>query len=808
MHPRLNQAALGTFLLTLLACTGGGDSKAPTIVTGTGSMPSTTTALFDPGTGKVPLPNILATATAADPMTGRAANTPMTPPEALAYVNLKEMGGTNAVSGLNAPIYLQFTAPVDAATVTPANIKVFMLAPDAAGTENAALGFTDISATFRYSYAAGGTDLLMFPNFPLLPGTRYLYVVTNRVKDLAGLPISASPYFDALKSTTVLGGSFAALEPIRANVTSGPNILLSGYAKVMDDLITATATTTVTKRADIALMGRFITTGAGYIVPAAAAPTARIPVETALRSFAAGATLGGLSGKSWTNTIAVTATFDRGGSNPSPDAYWSLIPGAGSTAPATVGTVILGTLNSANLSIDPVVAAANSGTADLTAVTGAYNPAAGVVQPFRTAGNLTSYYHTTRTVPFIYIAPTAAAPSGGYPLVIFQHGITSQKESIVAVAQSLTAIGRAVIAIDMPLHGALALPGHTTGTAWGQDFMAVGAPLATRSNIQQGAFNLNRLELTVRAHGFDGLGAASPSVADVKFLGHSLGGIVGAYYLAGNTTLASSGVPYTQTTLNNDMKGFLAVPAGNTAYTIQNSQSFGASVDAGLAAVGIIKNSPTYHQFFLVTQAVVDPVDPASMTTPLAAGLPSRLSNRVMMQESTTTTYSTTLGSDGLPIPSDGDLTISNAYTRYFANALGGREVLGAAGASLAPAFKQLAYTAGGTPAHAAGVVGTPFLFTLSGSAPAPKVADAAVSGAATTPTEGFFQFDQASIGHTSLLSPTASPTNTGLLQKQMRYFFLLNLVVDPTQGAPALPIAPVALRDIQVPERFTILGH
>jgi len=780
-------------------------------------MPRTTTALFDPSTGKVPLPNILATATAADPMTGRAANTPMTPPEALAYVNKYEMGSTNAVSGMNAPIYIQFTAPVDAATVIPANIKVFMLAPDTAGTENAALGFTDISLTFRYHYLAGGTDLLMFPNFPLLPGTRYLYVVTNRVKDAAGLPLSASPYFEALKGTTALGGSFAALEPIRRNKlandanpqdnTTNP-ILLSGYAKVMDDLITATATSTITKRADIALMGRFITTGAGYIVPAAAAPTSRIPVETALRSFAAGATLGGLSGKSWANTIAVTATFDRGGTNPNPDAFWALVPGAGTTAPASVGTVILGTINSGNLSIDPVLAAANAATMDLSAVTGAYNPASGVVQPFRASGNLTGYYHTTRTVPFIYMAPATAAPSGGYPLVIFQHGITSQKESIVAVAQSLTAIGRAVVAIDMPLHGALAVPGHTTGSAWGQDFMAVGAPLATRSNIQQGAFNLNRLELTARAHGFDGLGAASPSVADIKFLGHSLGGIVGTYYLAGNTTLASTGAPYTQTTLNNDMKGFLANPAGNTAYTIQNSGSFGATVDAGLLAVGITKNSPTYHQFFLVTQAVVDPADPASMTTPLAAGLPSRLSNRVMMQESTTTTYSATLGSDGLPVPTNGDLTISNAYTRYFASALGGREVLGAAGASLAPAFRQLAYTAGGTPAHAAGVVGTPFLFTLSGATPAPKVANAAVSGAATTPTEGYFQFDQTAIGHTSLLSPTASPTNTGLLQKQMRYFFLMNLVVDPTQGAPALPLAPVQIPDVQVPERFTILGH
>ena len=849
MHSRLNQAALGSLLLTLLACSGGGDSKAPTIVTGVGSSPSLAAPVFDPANAKIPLPNILATATALDPITGaytshttgltvvgpRPPSTSMTPPEALAYVNLKEVGGTNAVAGMNAPIYIQFTAPVDATTVTAANIKVFQLTPDAAGTENAALGFTDISATFSYRYVAGGTDLFLFPNFPMLPGTRYLYVVTNRVMDTGSpsKPISVSPYFDALKGTTPLAASFAALEPIRRNKlandtlpqdnTTNP-ILLSGYAKVMDDLITATATTTITKRADIALMGRFITSAAGAISLTTASPSSAgaslLPTESAIRSFAAGGALGGLPGVTWTNTIAVATTFDRGGTNPNPDLYWAgVLTAAGQTvtaAPTTVGTVVLGAINSAELSLDPVVVAAFHAASptllDLTGTPGAYNPAAGVAQAYRPDGlHLTGFYHTTRTVPFVYIAPTGTAPAGGWPLVIYQHGITSQKETVIAVAQTLTTVGFAVVAIDMPLHGSLAVPTHTTGAVWGQDFMAVGAPLATRTNIQQGAFNLNRLEFTVRTGGFAGLGTAAPSLTKFSFVGHSLGSIVGAYYLAGNTTLSPTGLPYTQTTLNSDMKGYLAVPGARTAYIIQNSPAFGPSVDAGLAAVGIVKNTPTYHQFFQVTQSVVDPVDPASITTPLAAGLPSRLSNRIAIQESTTSTYSATLvGSDGLPVPTNGDMVIGNPYTRYFANALGGREVLGGAGAFVAPGFKQLAYIAGGTPAHAAGVVGTPFMFTLSGASPVPKVANAATTAADLTPTQGFFQFDQAGIGHSSLLDPTASLANTGLLQKQMRYFVGMtgtNLVVDPTQGA-ALPIAPVSVPELQVPRQYLILGY
>jgi hypothetical protein len=798
MRTNLCRAFIGVSLLTLVGCTGGGDSKAPTIVTGSNAMPNS--PVFDPLAAKIPLPNVLATATGADPIVGRAINTPMTPPEALSYVNWREVGQTNAVAGVNAPIYIQFTAAVDASTVTPANIKVFSLTPDNAGTENAALGFADVSGLFTYQYTAGGTDLHLFPNFPLLPGARYLYVVTSRVKDAAsGQALRGSAFFEALKSVTPLTGTFAGLEAVRANVMAGADIKFSGYAKVMDDLITASATTTVAKRSDIAVMGRFITTGAGFVskdvTSAAAVAASRIPVESALRAFAAGATLGGLTGKTWTNSVTVTSRFDRGGVNPSPDLYWAgVLTAAGKTvtpAPATVGTVVLGTINSADLSMDPVVVGGNASVTggNLTGIDGAYNPAAGVLQPFRSAGLLTSYYHVPRSVPFVYIAPAAGS---NWPLVIYQHGITSQKETVIAMAQTVTTIGRAVVAIDLPVHGSLAVPTHTASAQWGQDFMAIGAPLATRTNIQQAAFNLHRLELTVATGGFSvALGAAAPSLTSRRFVGLSLGSIVGAYYLAGNTTLATSGLPYTQDTLNNDMKGYLSVPGGRTAYLIQNSPTFGPSVDAGLAAKGITKNSPTYHQFFQVTQSVVDPADPATMTTPLATGLPSRLSNRVAIQEAV------------------GDQVISNPYTRYLGNALGGREVLGSAGATVAPGFKQLAYTAGGDPDHAAGVPAQ-FMYTLNGATPAPKVANAAVTGADTTPTQGYFQFDQTGIGHGSLLDPS-NMTNLLLLQKQMRYFLGITgntIVVDPTHGAPALPIAPVPYTEVQVPEKFHIFGH
>jgi len=782
MFTTLRQASWCLPLLLVLACSS--DNKPATPPSTSGAIASTNVAVFDPSTGNVPLPNVLATATAADPIAGRAAGVPLTPPEALAYINWHEMGSTNAVAGLNAPIYLQFSHPVDPATVTAANIKVYQLSPDAAGTENAPLGFADISALFSYQYAAGSTDLFLFPNFPLLPGTRYLYVVTNRVKDAATQgAIIPSVYFNALKSPTPLTGALAPLEAIRANVSAGSDIKLSGYAKVMDDLIASAAITGVAGRAEIALMGRFITTGAGFVYLNA---STRVPVETALRYFAAG-----VLGKTWSNAVTGLTVFDGVGANYPPSAFWSQIPGAGAV-PASVGAVVLGVIDSVELGLDPVAVSAHASSMDLSAVPGAYTAAVptGVVQAFRVGTNLAGFSYSTDDgrggkVPFVYIAPAGTAPAGGWPLVIFQHGITSQKESIVALAGTLTGHGFAVIAIDLPLHNALAVSGHATGSEWGSDFMALGSPLATRSNIQQAAFNLDRLEFTVATGGLASLGTFAPSQSKIQFVGHSLGSIVGSYYLAGNSKLSAADA------VDNNMRGFLSVPGARTAYLIGNSPTFGPGVIAGLGDAGIHQGTPTFNQFFQVTQSVIDTVDPATMTTPLGLGIPSRLSGRIAIQEAV------------------GDQVINNAYTRYFGNALGGREILGAIGAATAPNFKQLGYVGAIAPR-----IPSVFMLSLNGASPSPKVDFAAALPVttATTPSEGYFQFDQAGIGHTFLLQPDAAhPGNIVLGQTQLLYFLGVtghSVIVDPSAALAGETVTSALPSIIQAPERFTVFGH
>jgi hypothetical protein len=806
--------------LLLLLIAGCGDS------TGVSQSTSTNAALFDPTTGNVPLPNILATATAPDPITQytdpatgsvglRPVNTPMNPLEALSYVNRYEVSGTNAVSGVNAPIYIRFTRPVIPATVNPSTVKVFQVGTDTASplsTENNPLHFTDVSGMF--SFQVTGSDVLLFPNFPLQPGTRYLYLVTNRVRDaVTGGTITGSVYFQALKSTTPLTGPFAPLEPIRANTVIGGQIALSGYAKVMNDLIASQTTTTVSSRNDIALIGRFITTAAGFVVTDPGNPVgSAIPVESALRAFAAGSDLpGGLSGKSWIgaglNRVTVTTPAGL-----TPATYWANATGGAVAAPASVGAVVTGTIPSADISMNPVVVHNNPTAMNQNVPFGTYSAATSVVQPFRdSTGRVTGYYYTPRDIPFVYLAPTGSAPAGGWPLVIFQHSINGSKNEVLAVAGSLTAAGFAVVAIDLPMHGELAFPGHSQ-LHWGEDFLAVGAPLATRANIQQAAFNLDRLELiaatptfgsALSTQGFAALGANAPNPAiKPRFVGVSLGSIVGAYYLAGNTTLnpTPGQPPYTQATLNNDMKGLLSVPGGRTAYLIKDSPRFGPSVNAGLATRGIIAGTPAYQQFFLLTQAVVDPADPATMTTPLpnfqsADLLPSRLSGRIAVQEATSTRL------DPFGTPLNGDLVIPNWSTRYFGNALGGRGVLGF---DIAPGFAQLSYASGRIPAL--------FMLTRSGAALVPKTATAATDASASGPREGYFQFDQPDVTHGFLLDPISSPVSYQLGQRQMVYFVSRDIVVDPTVTSTALPRVTIGRgaglkHEVIVPRVMRIFG-
>ncbi|HUJ74644.1 MAG TPA: alpha/beta hydrolase, partial [bacterium] len=403
-----------------------------------------------------------------------------------------------------------------------------------------------------------------------------------------------------------------------------------------------------------------------------------------------------------------------------------------------------------------------------------------VLQPFRNAqGILQGYYHVPVSRPFLYLAPAGVAELQGFPLVLFQHGLKGRKEDVLDLAGPLTKAGFAVLATDLPWHGTQAKedmriePEDDPETqsmkrgGWAMDFLALGAPLAARANLHQAAFNLHRLEQCVAAGAFSkgGLGLRMPSRERIQFVGTGTGAVAGVGYLAGNLPF-----PHDAEAPGKAMKALLNAPAGRIAYAIRDSPIFRPFLVAYFAQFEVSPASPFAHAFFQITQTVLDPVDPATLTTPVAPGLPSRLYGRILIQEATSTRTSPK------GEPADGDLAFPNVHTRYLGNALGGRGVLDTKAALLtAPKFFQLG-------CGAARRIPVPFLHTFEGKSVVPKTASAGRPGAGTWPGEGYFQFDQAEVRHDSLLIPGPKGA-LNPMQEQMVHWLSNGTVMDPLPG-------------------------
>ncbi|PTL83274.1 hypothetical protein [Vitiosangium sp. GDMCC 1.1324] len=56
-------------------------------------------------------------------------------------------------------------------------------------------------------------------------------------------------------------------------------------------------------------------------------------------------------------------------------------------------------------------------------------------------------------VPFLLVLPSSTAPAAGYPVTLFGHGLRGNHQHVLAIADTLAATGRAVIAVDTVKHG-------------------------------------------------------------------------------------------------------------------------------------------------------------------------------------------------------------------------------------------------------------------------------------------------------------------------------------------------------------------
>ncbi|MCU4674623.1 lipase [Catenovulum sp. 2E275] len=148
------------------------------------------------------------------------------------------------------------------------------------------------------------------------------------------------------------------------------------------------------------------------------------------------------------------------------------------------------------------------------------------------------------TVPDpVYLTATGAQitqmPESGWPVIIMQHGIGSNKENMLALTGALGFAGFATVSIDMTLHGSRGFDLDQDGNYEIQSnpdsvtaFMNLENARATRDNIKQSVADLLGLRIGLSNLSTTNFNSQKLDNSNVYFIGHSLGGIVGADFIA------------------------------------------------------------------------------------------------------------------------------------------------------------------------------------------------------------------------------------------------------------------------------------
>lgn len=564
----------------------------------TAPVPPHTVAGFDPSKGVIPFPNNLLLQGTTD----LTLNIPVDPTAADAGPKL----AMNALDGFSttAPWSMTFSAPLAAASVAG---SVHLYEVTLSGPGGGVTGVVrelqspqEFVATLAPSDTNGAT-LAIVPTKPLKQRTSYLAVVTNSLKDAGGKAVRGSFTYQLAEGKSALcsGGHSTApflpdaqacqLEPLRQLVNSQE---AAAYGAGVAPGSIAMSWTATTQSITPTLQALSAITQASPKAETHAAPT--------------GKTLGDLGL----------------GLPPIADIYVGTI-----ALPYYLGAPAAG---DCGIDEDGKATACPPMTAHWNAAPGAYIEQCAGFGLDPTSTNLTAcnpipVATSKQVVPLVLTLPNAASgktmPAAGWPLVIFQHGITRNRTDMFAIAGTLAAQGYAVVAIDLPLHGIadktnpfyvgntpfaalgahertfdLDLQNNTTGApdpdgridGSGSHYINLASLLTSRDNLRQGVADI--MQLAHAASTLPGVDASHP-----RFVGQSLGSIVGTMVMAVDPTIKSA---------------VLNVPGGGIARLLDASPAFGPSIHAGLAAAGLQQGTPAYDAYFVATQTVIDSGDP------------------------------------------------------------------------------------------------------------------------------------------------------------------------------------------------------
>ena len=571
----------------------------------TAPVPLHTVAKFDPTTSTVPFPTDLLRQGSKDltlniPI---ASGTPAA--QAAVYDALNALDGFSTT----APWSTGFSTALTASSVAGGqSVHLYEVKTDS--STGAVLGVVrELASPQEYvatlaSNAATGATLAIVPTRPLKQFTSYMAVLTNGITDASGKPVRQSLIYGFAKRAN----------PLCQNGASTLPALDSASACALEPL-------------------RQLTN-----LQEAAAKTAGVDPGSIVLS--------------WTATTQATTAVMQ--------AITGLIDAAPNQSPFLVSTgVDLSKINSAlppvadvwagSLSV-PYYLGAPSATNPTAPLTAYWQAKAGAyVPPFNKLGLDPTSTNVTVANPFPVTAsvqrvavlasvPNANSgmtkPAAGWPVVIFQHGITRNRTDMLAVAGGLAAAGFAVISMDLPLHGItdktnpfyrnqllglipddvlptertfdLDLQNNSTGASGpdgkidssGSYFINLTSLRTSRDNLRQGVADMLELRSAIPSI-VDNNGTPVFDASRVSFLGQSLGSI------EGTTFMALAATPNTAV-----QNGVLNVPGGGITNLLVGSPTFGPVILAGLAAAGIKPGTADFNTFVVATQTVIDSGDP------------------------------------------------------------------------------------------------------------------------------------------------------------------------------------------------------
>lgn len=534
-------------------------------------------ALFDPATGQIPYPNNILFApndsSTDDYDGGVTLNLPYEPTDADANVKrqLNTLTGFSTTSPATAPITEGVT--LDPASL-PVGVRFYRVDVNASGY------VTDINATLQYGVdfvtAQSGNKVAIVPLRPLASLTNYMAVLTDDLNDSQGR-VLAPDYATAL--------------------TLSPNPVEAGGAL---DAATAARLETI-RQLNRAMLTALALDGKD--------PSKTVQIWT-FRTQMIGAVQARLAAAA-SGTEANLTLLDTGYRT-------SDVLGAG----YGIAEVYAGTLSPL-----PQYMPQGSPTNPLPVLAGEFSYSA----PF------TPVVEANVTIPAVATVPAATSgctePASGWPVVIYQHGITRSRLDLFVFGETLASQCYAGIAVDLPLHGVTETDNpfymgtiertfnvdlvtenpYGTVTAYAPDgvidstginFMNLANILTTRDNLQQTTSDLIALTRSVAAAAlFDSNGSSVRlDGSRIGFLSHSLGNIASIGFLNQTNALTSA---------------VLMMPGQQLIPFLTASPVFAPEINAGLAAYGIMPGTAEYDAFMLSAQTLVDDADPANYTVSL-----------------------------------------------------------------------------------------------------------------------------------------------------------------------------------------------